>query len=237
MGGLLKLVFKPIVHPLARLLAGLIAIPLFRLVRRRIIRLQEWDEELEKDIDEWFRAALLLLLATANVEAWIDSWLFEKFNLNITEWWVAAGRLLLAVGVIEAMPDQALFTIIHPGPPRPRYDRSLGVWGSIRQQWWPIVRGLLCLHLNRSSPVLVIMSAIFVGTVGWVCYGMAIAQYLIIGLVTSRDRALDVLSEFDRQVARRREQLIEEFHIDPSLSSAPIEPAHRAGTHSCRPAT
>ena len=50
--------------------------------------------------------------------------------------------------------------------------------------------------------------------VGWICYLMAIVQYLIIGLVTSRDRAVDVLTEFDRAVARRRKELIEEFSLD-----------------------
>ena len=49
--------------------------------------------------------------------------------------------------------------------------------------------------------------------VGWCCYLLAITQYLIIGLVTSRDRAMDVLSEFDRAVAVRRKQLMEEFEI------------------------
>jgi hypothetical protein len=53
--------------------------------------------------------------------------------------------------------------------------------------------------------------------VGWVCYLMAITQYLIIGLVTSRDRALDVLSEFDRAVAQRRNELIEEFKLEGNL--------------------
>ena len=53
--------------------------------------------------------------------------------------------------------------------------------------------------------------------VGWVCYLMAITQYLIIGLVTSRDRAMDVLSEFDRAVAARREELIQEFQLTGTL--------------------
>ena len=57
--------------------------------------------------------------------------------------------------------------------------------------------------------------------VGWVCYLLAIAQYLIIGLVTSRDRAMDVLSEFDRAVAERRRELIDEFEIDVGASAAP----------------
>ena len=53
--------------------------------------------------------------------------------------------------------------------------------------------------------------------VGWVCYLMAISQYLIIGLVTRRDRALDVLSEFDRAVAKRREELVKEFQLEGNL--------------------
>lgn len=237
MGAFLKTLFRPIVHPLARVLAGLIAVPAFRMVRRRVVRVQEWDQELEKDIDEWFRGSLLLLLATANFEWWLDTQLlpslFPRFHLDIDKWWVAAGRILLAIGVIEAMPDQALFSIIHPGPPKPRFDRMLGLWGSIRAQAWPFARGLACLHLNRSSPLFVIMAAIFGGDpnnpesvtawrVGWTCYLLAVTQYLIIGLVTSRDRALDVLSEFDRRVAERRQELIEEFHIDPSKTAAPI---------------
>ncbi|MBX3440288.1 MAG: DNA topoisomerase I [Planctomycetaceae bacterium] len=251
MGAFLKTIFRPIVHPLARILAGLIAIPAFRLLRRRVIRVQEWDDELEKDIDEWFRGALLLLLATANVEWWIDTQLlpslFPRFHLDINVWWVAAGRILLAIGVIEKMPDQALFSIIHTGPPKLRYDRALGLWGSIRTQAGPFARGLACLHLNRSSPLFVIMAAIFGGItyvpneltpdpddliadmtswrIGWICYFLAITQYLIIGLVTSRDRALDVLSEFDRKVAERRQELIDEFHIDETKTSAPVSPS------------
>jgi hypothetical protein len=37
---------------------------------------------------------------------------------------------------------------------------------------------------------------------------LAIAQYLVIGLVTSRDRALDVLASFDAEVAARRDELL-----------------------------
>ena len=242
--GYLKFVFKPIVHPLARLLAGLVAIPVFRLVRRRIVRTHEWDEEFEKDIDEWFRGSLLLLLATANFEWWVDTQILPsllKFEFDLDKWWIAAGRIMLAVGVIETMPDQALFSIIHPGPPMPKYLREEGLWGSIRAQAWPILRGLACQYLNRSSPVFAIMSAIFGGnhiehnTVGWVCYFLAITQSLIIGLVTSRDRALDVLSAFDREMAERRQDLIEEFHIDETKTSAPLRPDWMGATRSLKP--
>ena len=56
-----------------------------------------------------------------------------------------------------------------------------------------------------------ILCAIVPDTAGWVCFGFAITQYLIIGLVTSKDKALDALSEFDRQVALRRRELLDEF--------------------------
>ena len=83
----------------------------------------------------------------------------------------------------------------------------------------PVLKGLACNHLSRSSPVLAILAVIIPGTPGWICYVLAIAQYLIIGLVTSRDRALDVLSEFDRQIEIQRNKLIQEFHIQASTAS------------------
>lgn len=259
-------ILLPVLKPVSRTLAGLIAIPASQLFRRRVVRIQELDEELEKDIDEWIRGSLLLLLATANVEAWLNGQFYEKWNVNwFDQWWITAGRLLLAMGVIEAMPDQQLFAIIHPGPPVPRYLPERGVWGSIRVQLKPIVKGVVCQFLNRSSPVLVIMAAIFGGYVapltqaemaaltepelaeralhtkaqmiGWVCYLLAITQYLIIGLVTSRDRALDVLSEFDRKMAERRQDLIEEFDINESKTSAPLRPDWMGATYSTRPPT
>ncbi len=252
----------PVLKPVSRTLAGLIAIPASQLFRRRVVRIQELDEELEKDIDEWIRGSLLLLLATANAEAWLHHLFSDRLNVDwFDQWWVTAGRLLLAIGVIEAMPDQQLFAIIHPGPPVPRYLREKGLWGSFREQFKPISKGLVCQYLNRSSPVYVIMAAIFGGyasaaidateavniaetlilgmtegqLIGWVCYFLAIAQYLLIGLVTSRDRAIDVLTEFDRKMAQRRQDLIEEFDIDETKTSAPLNPAWMAATYSARP--
>jgi hypothetical protein len=208
-----------IMRPLSRLLVGLIAIPIVRAVRRRIPGVKEWDAELEKDIDQWFRASLLLLVATKNAELWlmnhINLWveanpeaLAPEVDLN--QWYITAGRLLLAIGVVESMPDQELFSIIHPGP-RWRYNRKQSLRANARAECWPICRGLLCQHLNRSSPMFAILSVFFGGVAGWIFYGVAIAQYLIIGLVTSRDRALDVLSQFDRAVAEKREEIVAEF--------------------------
>jgi hypothetical protein len=38
-------------------------------------------------------------------------------------------------------------------------------------------------------------------------------QYLFIGLVTSRDRAIDVLMVFDEQMATRRHELVRQVRI------------------------
>ncbi|MCH7988376.1 MAG: DNA topoisomerase I, partial [Planctomycetes bacterium] len=135
--------------------------------------------------------------------------------------WVFMGlRIMLAISVIEFMPDQELFAIIHPGPPKLKLSRKYGVFREIKEKFRDICRGYLCKHLNQSSPVFAILATIADGWVGWFCYGVAIVQYLIIGLVTSKDKALDVLSEFDRQVALRRRELIEEFELTPQAETS-----------------
>ena len=55
-------------RPLVRIIVGLIAIPLFRLFIRRVMKWDKFDAELTKDIEQWVRGSLMLLLATANVE-------------------------------------------------------------------------------------------------------------------------------------------------------------------------
>lgn len=227
-------VLRPLLKPLTRFLIGALAIPLFRLFLKRVIRLHELDRELEKDLEQWFRASLLLLVATANMEHLLFDWV--PLDLDDRHAWVAiAFRLLLAIGVIEGMPDQALFSVIHPGPPPLRIDRRrpwLGLAGQVK----PYLLGAACQHLSRSSPVLAIMAAIFGGNpaadgeydhwlVGWACYGLAVAQYLLIGLVTSRDKALDALAEFDRQVALRREDLADEVESAPATIPLPARTA------------
>jgi len=67
--------FRSILRPISRVLVGLIAIPIFRFVMRKIFRLQELDDELEKDLEEWFRGALLLLAASANMEHLLFGWM------------------------------------------------------------------------------------------------------------------------------------------------------------------
>ncbi|MEO2014259.1 MAG: DNA topoisomerase I [Fuerstiella sp.] len=286
--------FKSVLRPITRVIVGFIAIPIFRFIMRRVFRLQDLDDELEKDLEQWFRGALLLLAASANMEHLLFGWMAQLDWMERMDWLTMGLRLMLAVGVIEAMPDQELFAVIHPGPPKIKPGRS-----GLKEFWrlkWQFLKGFVCQHLNRSSPVLAMMAAIVgaelmtlsdidhgkiaratvvdwsysqqigavtpvqammaaqiynenlhdVGVhlaeigemnaehqrhwerwmVGWCCYLLAITQYLIIGLVTSRDRALDVLSEFDRAVAERRRELIEEFHIPNSGENSNASPAH-----------
>jgi hypothetical protein len=229
-GGVLKQILDrmlaPIVRPATRYTVRFFAVPMLRALRKRVPGIDALDDELEKDIEEWFRGSLLLFVATRNFEQWVANLLEITFDHTISErnWFITACRLLLAVAVIEAMPDQELFQIIHGGPPRFKRDRSRTLWQDVRAQAWPILKGIGAQHLSRSSAVFAIIAVILGSTVGWVCYGLAVFQYLIIGLVTSRDKALDVLAEFDRQVARKREELIEEFQIDQSKTDAPLDP-------------
>jgi hypothetical protein len=308
-------VLRPVLRPLSRLALGLIAIPLFRFLLRRIFRVQELDQELEKDLQEWFRASLLLLAATANMEHVLFGWLTRVDWLDRADWLTMGLRLLMVIGVIQTMPDQELFAVLHPGPPK--FEKGQNLIAQLREKRWLLIKGHLCRHMNRSSPVLAMMCAIVgaqmprmpeesvaviyqkqvllhqsviswacsqtFGTVtpvraaasvliedrtrinltelnrafvesnsavsqnyaelgiylyrdsqyrrdrerwavGWVCYLMAIIQYLIIGLVTSRDKAMNVLSEFDRAVEVRRRELIEEFHLGDRTTGRTAEP-------------
>ena len=280
MGSLFQIILKlpilrEVLKPFTRLIVGMIAIPIFRFILRRVFRLHTLDKELEKDLEEWFRGALLLLAATANMEPLLFWWVQNVDWLDRANWFTMGLRLMLAIGVIEAMPDQELFSVMHPGPPKLHKGES--IFRQIWRQKLKFLKGITCRHLNRSSPVLAMMCAI-VGAqlpsmdehradiarhdfvigwsyceqcsmalplqclasaeqvhrvtseiadmkrhvdqferrrerwmVGWVCYLLAISQYLIIGLVTRRDKALDMLSEFDRAVADRRKELVEEF--------------------------
>ena len=202
-----------LLRPATRIVIGLIAIPVLRSVRKRVLKQAEWDDELEKDVEQWFRASLVLFFATKNMETIVSQWLALNFDFSLDHWFIVAGRLLVAIGVVESMPDQQLFSIIHPGPPKLVWRKQRGLQGNVSDQAWPLVRGLLCRHINRTSPVFAILSVIFGGLQGWVFFALAIVQYLVIGLVTSRDKALDVLSEFDRKIAQQREVLIDEFHL------------------------
>ena len=79
-------ILRPVLRPVSRLVLGLVAIPLFRFLLRRILRIQQLDQELEKDLQEWFRGALLLLAATANMEHILFGWLVEINWLDRADW-------------------------------------------------------------------------------------------------------------------------------------------------------
>ncbi|WP_437185451.1 DNA topoisomerase I [Planctomicrobium sp. SH668] len=226
---------SPALKPIARLIVGLIAIPLYRKVRSRLRIRENWDDEFEKDVEQWIRASMVLLLATKNVELIVSHWLAEKHpEIDLqSNWWFAAGRLLLAMGVIESMPDQQLFSLIHPGPKAPRWIPKVGLIENIRRQLPPLLRGLICMHLNRSSPVFAILAVIFSGTIGWIFFALAITQYLIIGLVTSREKAFKVLSNFDDEVSKARQALVEKLDLDhPEKDEQQQKEASRRSEHS-----
>ena len=183
-----QLLYKPVLGPVIRWVSGLVAIPIFRFFLRRVLRLQTTDAELERDLEHWFRGAILLLAATANLEEFLFGAVPWK------DWLTMLLRMILAIGVIESMPDQDLFGLVHRGPPKLRIHA-----GVLKEAWskrGAILKGLLVLHLKRSSPVFVIMCVIFGGAagttdwkVGWWCYALALFQYLIVALATDRSRA------------------------------------------------
>jgi hypothetical protein len=210
-------ILRPILKPFIRFFLGFIAIPIFRVLMRKVVRDKEIDEELEKDLEQWFRGSLLLLIATQNMEKYLFGELTELTQLKIDL--LTGGRLLLAIGVIEGMPDQALFALIHPGPQKLEIQKGRFL-SSLIEYLPKLIKGLICQHLNRSSPVLAILSVLLPGVQGWVCYGIAIAQYLLIGLVTSKDKALDVLSQFDAAVARQRHEIEAELHLRDASKTA-----------------
>lgn len=197
-------VLTPVLKPVVRLILGVIVVPIFRLFLHRVVR-KELDAELEKDISQWLRGSLLLLIATKNMESLFFGWVPLEFREE-KDWLIAIPRLLLAIGVIDAMPDQALFSIIYPGPPlfKPRKGYF---WSDLRSHIWPTCRGIFSQHLTRSSAVFVILTVINDGRLGWICYGLASINYLIIGLMASRDKALNVLSKFDAAVREQRREL------------------------------
>lgn len=243
---LFRSLLRPLTRPLMRLILGMIAIPTFRLFLRRVVKLQDLDEELEKDLEQWFRASLVLMAATANMEELLFGWLpgigdaSEAIGEEVADdgrikldWIVLGGRILLAIGVIETMPDQELFSIIYPGPPHLKFRRG-EVISTLLENWRPYLKGMICQHINRSSPVFAILSTVFHGSVGWIFYLIAIIQYLVIGLVTSREHAMDVLSEFDKQVTIRRRELMEEFDLKETDKAQP-PPEESASTTDAQP--
>lgn len=197
-----------ITKPVTRTLLKLIAIPIFRFLLKYLLRIDVISQELEKDLTQWFRASVLLLFATHNMEELLFQSNWHEQELDAVLFGL---RLFLAIGCIEGMPDQELFRFIHPGPPKIKSKGFMAVCRELRQTWRAWLWGVFSIHLSRASPVFAIVTVFKLGTAGWVCYGLAVAQYLIIGLATSRDKAIDVVASFDAEVAARRAELLTEL--------------------------
>lgn len=223
------LALRLLTRPVLRICVGLAAVPAFRFLRRRCFRLHEINEHLEKDIELWFRGSVVLLVASANMEHYLFGWV--PLDLQGDYAWLAVGlRLLLAISVVELMPDQDVFALLHPGPPRVDQLITMG-WQRLYQDRREILHGFWCLHLRRSSPVLAIMAAIFGGPpgseahrIGWICYGTAIVQFLIIGVMTNRDRALEKLPLITKRLDEARQEALEELELTPAEVSALTPP-------------
>ena len=179
-GILRNLVFKPVLRPLFRVLTGALAIPAFRFVMRHLLRRKQLSSEMERDLEMWFRGAVILLAATANLEDFLFGWL--PWHKSEDPWLTMLLRLLLAIGVIESMPDQDVFGIVHRGPPKAK---------------WTSLSGLRDIWRRRREFI-----------VGWIFYGLAVAQYLIIGLITERDRIEGLLQQFDRSADVIRKEIL-----------------------------
>ena len=108
------LVFKPVLRPLVRLVSGLVAIPVFRFLLRRVLRVQTSDAELERDLEMWFRGAVLLLAATANLEDVLFGWVpWHRVGDENQIWQTLLLRLLLAVGVMVVyMPLHMVMAVV-----------------------------------------------------------------------------------------------------------------------------
>ena len=215
-----------ITKPFTRMLLKLIAIPLFRFLLKYLLRVDVISRELEKDLSQWFRASVLLLFATHNMEEFLFQTSTRDFKHEKTIDAVLFGmRLFLAIGCIEGMPDQELFRFIHTGPPKIKAKKFRAILEELRQTWHAWLWGVASIHLSRSSPVFAIITVFQVGPAGWVCYGLAVTQYLVIGLATSRDKAIDVLTSFDVEVATRRAELLSELQTDEPVSATTETPA------------
>lgn len=231
------LAVRLIARPLLRVCVGLASIPIFRFLRQRCLRLHEINAHLERDIELWFRGSLVLLVATANMEHKLFGWVPVDLQGNYA--WLALGlRLLLAMSVVELMPDQDVFALLHPGPPR--FDQLFTM--GLRRLWCErheLLHAFWCLHLRRSSPVFAIMTAIYGGPagsdehlIGWVCYGAAVTQFLLIGLITNRDRVLDQLPYIRQRLEKAQQDVLEELELTPAematLTRPPQEPSDAA---------
>ncbi len=209
---------RTIIKPISRLVAGVVAARIIRFVLKRVGKVKVLDKELERDIELWFRASLVMLLATANMEHLFFGWIPFDLHDRYSSIGMAL-RLLLVMGVIESMPDQEFFSVLHRGPKPVPFGRGFfaRLWAARKA----LFSGMFNQHIKRSSPVLAILAAIFGGergsdawAIGWTCYTMALVQYLYIALVTSSDKAKNALELFDEQMRSLRTELKDAISLD-----------------------
>lgn len=220
-----------IIKPVARLLASIILIPLCQIFFKRVLGRkykQRINYELVKDLTLWIRGSIILLIASSNCESYVFGWVPPEWKDD--NWWIIFLRLMLAISVVELMPDQALFAIIHPGPPKPpplRLSKPRVACMLLLKYIPQYLQGTFFLYLNRSSPVLAILTVFFGGWKGWLFYSVAITNYLIIGLLSSIDKALNALRELEnayRQLSRELEEELRE--ADRSMNMAHAVDSH-----------
>jgi hypothetical protein len=194
-------VLEPLIRPLARSCLGSAATWLVRVCLPRLARGAALDDELRADVGRWLGASLLLLAATRNLEQQLFG-LVELVLNGEVRYATLYCRMLLAIGVIQAMPDQELFPIVHPCRLRLNLAALLApeaCCGELRLLLW----SLLCQHLYRSSPCLAILAIVAPGAVGWICYTLAVVQYLTMALMTPRQAALAALLLAAQRLSRQ----------------------------------
>ena len=96
-----------------------------------------------------------------------------------------------------------------------------------RPNGWSSSAGVLAAAAVEIAIMAVIFGAPMHPVVGWVCYALAIVQFLIIGLVSSRDKALDVLKDFDQQIKLRRDELVDQYRDWGDSDDPPPPPMYR----------
>src|SRR5580658_9465500 len=93
---------RPVARQLTRLIIRLAATPALRFLFHHVPALERLDQELEKDLAEWFRGSLLLLLVTANMEVLLWHNLVPFRDMLDKHGWLGVGlRIMLAIGVIQ----------------------------------------------------------------------------------------------------------------------------------------
>ena len=192
--------YESIISPFFRLILRWLTWPLVRLTLHivnldRRTRSPETRERVQSMLEHWLRGAVFLLAASRNMEEVLFGWV-PLFAQGEERWIAFAGRLMLASTVVEAMPPDPVDVLRRK---RRCGFRELLIWfRSPRKAWriWqPDLFRLLMRHLSRSSPVLVILTTIAPGWVGWVSFGLALSQYLAVGIITCRigDSSLGLL--------------------------------------------